>query len=264
MKTANEYATELWQARQSGSFCELITDDLTLSQAYEIQNACNTLALQSDSLVGYKVGATSNETLSLVGLKEPFYGPLYKSTLSMNNGLQEQLELSLMTQHKPRIEAEFVVCIKNDINRAKSDLVLNDILDHIDWVAPGFEIVASRFSKSIEKPGKIVIADFGANQHMVVGEPYKQWRELDLTSHPVSLTIDNDAAIIGHSGMSILGNPLEFICWIANQATMSDTGLKAGQIVSCGTCTGAPFIHTGNQIQADYGALGKLDLKIID
>ena len=264
MKQPTQYAQQLWQARLAGTFCEPIADTLTVANAYAIQSACTQAASADESVVGYKIGATSDETLGILGLDEPFYGPLYKSAFSTNDGHKERLQLQLFTQHKPRVEAEFVVCMKNDFARGNSEanVVINDIVEHIDWIAPGLEIVASRFNGAVDNPGLHAIADFGANQHMVVGQPYSPWRELDLSSHPVTLAITNQPDVNGHSGMSIYGNPLEFVCWLLNQPAMHSKGLRSGQLVSCGTCTGAPFVRSGDSVTADYGAMGRLAVDI--
>jgi len=191
MKEANHYASQLWQARMNGTFCDPITAPLSVADAYSIQYACTQAASSDIAVTGYKIGATSNETLDILGLEQPFFGPLYSDAMSKNDGLKDQLQLPLFTQHNPRVEAEFVACMKTDLARGSGDanMAIADIIDHIDWVAPGLEIVASRFSKIVGKPGCLAIADFGGNQHMIVGQPYHAWRELDLSSHPVFMEI---------------------------------------------------------------------------
>ncbi len=264
MNQPNHYAQQLWQARINGTFCEPIPEPLSVTQAYDIQSACTQAATSDERVVGYKIGATADETLGILGLEQPFFGPLYSSAFTENDGLKERLELPLFTQHKSRVEAEFVACMKNDFARGDgdTDIAINDILEHIDWVAPGLEIVASRFSEVPEKPGCLAIADFGANQHMIVGQPFQSWRDLDLTSHPVKLEISNQPDVNGHSGISIYGNPLAFVCWLLNQPAMRKNGLNKGQLISCGTCTGAPFIDVGDKVTADYGAMGRLAIEI--
>jgi len=264
MNQPNHYAKQLWQARLSGVFCDPILESLSVDQAYAIQSACTQAASADERVIGYKIGATAKETLEILGLEQPFFGPLYSSAFTTNDGLKDRQQLPLFTQHNSRVEAEFVACLKNDFARGDgdADIVINDILEHIDWVAPGLEIVASRFNETVEKPGCLAIADFGANQHMVVGQPFNDWRELDLTSHPVRLAIDNQPDVNGHSGISIFGNPLAFVCWLLNQPAMHANGLQAGQLVSCGTCTGAPFISAGDRVTADYGVMGRLAIEV--
>jgi len=262
MKQPEEYASELWEARNTGNYCSPVEASLTEQQAYAIQQACTRTASQDVRVVGYKIGATNEETLGILGLDAPFHGPLYSSSYAVNDGHTERLTLPLLMQHKPRVEAEFVVSMKNDVVRGNADITVDDLKKHIDWVAPGIEIVASRFNDTPTHLGYRAIADFGANQYMVVGKPYVNWQELDLNAHPVTLSISDQPDVKGHSGLSLYGNPLEFVCWLLNQPGFEKIGLKAGQIVSCGTCTGAPFLEEGNQVTADYGPLGRLALDI--
>ncbi len=260
MKNPEDYAHELWQARNTGVFCAPLHEPLTQEQAYAIQNACTATGGTDATVVGYKIGATNQETLGILSLTEPFYGPLYSSSCTQADNTNETVALYM--QHKPRIEAEFVVCLKNDVQRGNTDITASELANHIDWVAPGIEIVASRFSDTPAQLGFRAIADFGANQHMLVGQPFHNWQELDLTAHPVTLSISNQPDADGHSGMSLFGNPVEFVCWLLNHPAMHATGLKAGQFVSCGTCTGAPFLEAGNAVTADYGVLGQMNLTI--
>ena len=49
------------------------------------------------------------------------------------------------------------------------------------------------------------------------------------------------------------------VCWLLNHETMRSTGLKAGEWVSCGTCTGAlPVNEDKSIVAADFGDLGKI------
>lgn len=257
--TDNEFrAKELWQARQKGTLCTFPEQAMTVQQAYELQAACTKAS--GEAICGYKIGATSDETLALLGLSEPFYGPLFPAfTAYAESGVE--LKLPLLAAHNPRIEAEFIACLKNDVQRTNQDVDLDYIVQHISWVAPSFEFVGSRYTPPDGSPGTSVIGDFGAHQYSVVGAPFENWQSLDLTKHVVSLAINDETAATGHSGQSIHGHPLAFICWLLNHPAMKH-GLKAGQLVSCGTCTGAIPVKAGDTINADYGELGTLNVEI--
>lgn len=258
MTALDKLAKELWQARQQGTLCPFPQQHLSVQQAYELQAACTKVS--GEDVCGYKIGATSDETLALLGLSEPFYGPLFKGfTAHVESGVA--LELSLLANHIPRIEAEFIACLKNDVKRQSKDIELVDVLEHISWVAPSFEFVGSRYTPPDGSPGTSVIGDFGAHQHSVVGTPVENWQSLDLSKHPVTLAINDETVASGHSGLSIHGHPLEFVCWLLNHPAMA-SGLKAGQLVSCGTCTGAIPVKTGDIINADYAELGTLKVII--
>jgi 2-keto-4-pentenoate hydratase len=47
--------------------------------------------------------------------------------------------------------------------------------------------------------------------------------------------------------------------WLANQQR-SGRGLKAGDIVSTGTCTGLDKVKPGDAVLADFGTLGSVEL----
>lgn len=232
---------------------------MSVAQAYALQSACTVASCETIS--GYKIGATSDETLGKLNLSEPFYGPLFSSYTSYLQSV-DTLELPLIAAHYPRVEAEFVACLKNPIQREDKDIELEDLFEHIDWIAPGFEFVGSRYTPPSGSPGTSVIADFGAHQHSVIGTPYKKWRSLDLRAHEVSLTINGDNIATGHSGLSIYGHPLSFVCWLLNHPAMAQ-GLSAGQIISCGTCTGAVAVKAGDVVEAHYGGLGTLAVNIL-
>lgn len=258
MSNTENQAKDLWQARQQGTLCAFPEQTMSVDQAYELQAACTKASGQE--IGGYKIGATSDVTLDMLNLSEPFYGPLYTDF----TGYAESditLKLPLLAAHNPRIESEFIACLKNDVQRKDKDIELEDILEHIEWVAPSFEFVGSRYTAPRGSPGTSVIGDFGAHQYSVVGAPYKNWQSLDLTAHPVSLTINGDTVAQGHSGQSIHGHPLAFVCWLLNHSAMAG-GLKAGQLISCGTTTGAIAVKAGDNISADYGLLGVLNVQI--
>lgn len=254
-----KHASELWDARKSGHVCPFPTQTLSVAEAYELQRAAIDASRQK--VFGYKIGATADETLALLNLSEPFHGPIFEAHTAFTE-TDVTLALPLTAAHTPRIEAEFIVCFKHDVKRDNhQDVTLEQLSEHIDWIAPGFEFVGSRYSVPQGSPGTSVIGDFGAHQHSVIGTPQKDWQSLDLTAHAVALSINGEPAAQGHSGLSIYGNPLLLVCWLLNQPLMA-SGLKAGQIVSCGTCTGAIPVTAGNLVEADYGSLGSLNVRV--
>jgi 2-keto-4-pentenoate hydratase len=281
MNTINELARHIVLADINGEHVPFPTSALSLSDAYELQRACVQFG-QTDAAIpkhlkthyetiGYKIGATSEETQQFLGLNEPFHGPLFRGKSARLVDASSMLAFTAHMQHLPRVEAEFVVCLKNDLRWQQNDFTIADIEEHIDWIAPGLEFVGSRFEGAAGSPGTSVIGDLGANLFMLLGKPYTHWQELDLTQLPVSLgfasNLSNpndwpEPAVQGHSGMSVFGNPLGAVCWLLNHETMRDTGIKAGEWISCGTCTGALPVEPNLPVTAaDFGVLGKLSGK---
>jgi 2-keto-4-pentenoate hydratase len=50
------------------------------------------------------------------------------------------------------------------------------------------------------------------------------------------------------------------LLWFANQQSTHGRGLKAGEIVSTGTCTGLDPVMRGDRVQADLGDLGSVEV----
>ena len=64
-------------------------------------------------------------------------------------------------------------------------------------------------------------------------------------------------------GANALGDPLNVLEWTANHLSALGDGIKAGEVVSTGTCTGVTPIAPGETLIADFGTLGCVEVRII-
>ena len=102
----------------------------------------------------------------------------------------------------------------------------------------------------------LAIADGGANIDFVLGPTDGDWRGVDLTSHPVVLNVNGSEVASGDSGMLAFGSPIAGVAWLANRPEIAPRGLRAGDAVTTGTCTGIRPLSPGDEVVADYGSLG--------
>ncbi len=104
-----------------------------------------------------------------------------------------------------------------------------------------------------------VVADCMLNAAMVLGTPIADWRGLDIPRHAVRLTIDG--AVKGEgTGSDALGDPRNVLDWVVEKLRAAGVGLKQGQILSTGTCTGViPFARDQTAV-ADFGTLGRVEV----
>jgi len=79
-----------------------------------------------------------------------------------------------------------------------------------------------------------------------------------MTALPVELRVNGKVSASGKSGDSLLGSPLAMLTWFANSDLVPPRGIKAGDIIYCGTCTGLVPIQSGDTLTADFGVLGEL------
>lgn len=247
-------AAELWNARELNTVVHSDKHPTSLKAAYELQDAVTQASNQK--ILGYKLGATTEAALKLLSLSGPFAGPLLGDYCHKNGHTA-----SVQIENNPGVEAEFVLGVSKDIPTTKN-LTEADVADAVEWIAGGFEIVAARISNMPNARGLCTIGDGAGNHSVITGEPNHQWRELDLTALPVKLSVNGEVSVNGTSGDSLQGSPLAMLTWFANSDLVPPRGIKAGDIIYCGTCTGLTPIKPGDTLTADYGVLGQMAMTI--
>jgi 2-keto-4-pentenoate hydratase len=89
------------------------------------------------------------------------------------------------------------------------------------------------------------------------------WRKIDLAQYQVRIVVRQD----GHDdvragiGSNVLGDPRIALTWIANELSALGIALKAGQTITTGTCLTPIDVAPGDEVYADYGALGSISAR---
>ena len=137
---------------------------------------------------------------------------------------------------------------------------MDDIVDAIASVAGAIEIVGSRIADGMANAGPVMLtADCGSNIGLIVGAWHDFTQDIDLVNHPVQMFI-NDSLHGKGTGEKALDNPLNVMVWLANRQSGTGRGLKAGELVSTGTCTGLDPVQPGDRARADFGSLGTVEV----
>jgi len=242
-------------ARKEGRVIEALPETSrpeSIEAGYKIQDAFR--AAWPDRVAGWKIGATAPPTMDKFGVKEPMYGPFFARDTH-----QSPARVPAPTRHAMAIESEFAYRLGRDLPARATPYKRGEILDAIDAIIPAFEIVGTRYAAVPFHDVGSVVADCMLNAAMVLGTPITDWRDLDIPSHPVSLTIDGVEAGKG-SGADPLGDPRNVLDWVVNKLSAAGVDLKKGDILSTGTCTGMLPFKAGQTAIADFGALGKIEL----
>ena len=249
----------LWEARRDGSRIRVGDADRPRDEAraYAVQRAVTEAS--GLTVAGFKIGATAQVAMDLLGVNGPFFGPLYREAFQENDAA-----VHLPMAHTPGIEAEFAVGLAADLPSRPEPWTRDEVQAAVAWVGPAFEIVGTRLEGGLAGAGMLAIADGGANIDFVCGPTGAQWREADLAAHPVTLRINGAEVASGHSGMLVFGDPVSGVVWLANHPELGARGLKAGDVVTTGTCTGITPLSPGDEAEADYGALGVVRARISD
>ena len=253
----DEAAAQITAAREEQTMLKGLAESapLTMEDGYKIQDAF--MSSWSPPLAGWKVGATAPKVQEVYGVDEPFYGPFYGPDVHASPARPSAAGFG---HHC--IECEFAFRFARDLPPRDERFTREEILDAVDVLIPAFELISPRFDTLLQDNVALAAADCGLNGGLVLGEPYENWRQLDLASHPVVLTVDDEKIAQG-TGANVLGHPYNVLDWLANTLPKRGLWVKAGEIVSTGTCTGFHYVEPGQRAVADYGEIGQIEITFV-
>ena len=248
-------AAMITAARREGRLIERLPDTCrprSLAEGYQVQNAFR--EAWPDTLGGWKIGATSPTTMERFGVREPIYGPffardVYNSPATPSAGLRQMA-----------IETEFAYRLGADLPARGTPYSREEIVAAVDALIPAFEIVSPRFARIPFDDVASAAADCMLNAAMVLGTPIADWRDIDAAGHHVKLSIDGMVTGEG-TGAECLGDPRNVLDWTTEKLRAGGIGLKKGEIISTGTCTGIVPFQPGQTALGDFGPLGKVEVR---
>ena len=206
----------------------------------------------------WKVGSTSPESQAKLGTNEPGSARV-PARFNFTSGAS----VPVFAAHDLWIEGEFALRLGRDLPPREAQYTRDEVEVAIDGVAPVLEVVGSRLAEGIANGGRFrVTADGGANVSLITGEVISNWRRFDLPGHELCLTVNGQTVAVG-KGDRALGDPVNVMLWLANHLRGSE-GLKAGEIVSTGTCTGLIRVAPGDRLSADFGDIGMVEALLTD
>ncbi len=246
--------TAFQAARTSTSTIEALPDSAapqTMADGYAIQEAC--IQAWGKNVVGWKVGATNQAALDLFGIDEPFLGPIFDGTVH-----ESPSQLASANFQHYCVESEFAFRLGTDLPARDSDYSHDELRAAVAEVIPAFELISPRFSGIPKGNGPAATADCGIGAGIILGKPHKGLDNLDLISHPVTLTVGGKMIAEGTGGL-VMGDPINALQWTARKLASLGKSLHAGDLVTTGTCTGVQFVEAGKTCVADFGTLGTVE-----
>jgi 2-oxo-3-hexenedioate decarboxylase len=212
--------------------------------------------------VGRKIGFTNSSLWPVYGVREPIWGTMYDCTVVRLEG--EEARCSLRGLAEPKIEPEIVFGLRS-APAPGADLAA--VLESLDWVAHGFEIVQSHFPGWKFRAADTV-ADNGLHGMLLVGPPRPVSRlganpAESLRSFSVALSCDGVAKESGR-GSYVLGSPLAALAHLVS-VLAGQTGsepLAPGEIVTTGTLTAAYPVSVGETWETAIRGIALPGLKV--
>jgi 2-keto-4-pentenoate hydratase len=206
------------------------------------------------SLFGWKIAATSEAGQKHINVDGPMAGRILPETIIPDGGTAS------MAGNEMRVaEPEFAFRMRADLPPRSSPYSVQEVLDAVDTLHPAIEIPDSRFADFVSAGAAQIIADNACAHLFVLGAPTSaNWRALDLVEEKPVITL-RGKQFIGH-GKNVLGDPRVALTWLANELRQLGVTLKAGEVVTTGTCHPPLPIEAGDAFEADFGSIGKVSV----
>jgi 2-keto-4-pentenoate hydratase len=201
---------------------------------------------------GWKIAATSEAGQKHINVGGPLAGRIFAEQVIGDGGTAS------MAGNEMRVgEPEFAFRMGRNLPPRAAPYPVAEVLAAVDTLHPAIELPDSRFADFVAAGEAQLIADNACAHLFVLGEPTRaDWRAVDLVEQRPVVTLRGQR-FVGH-GRNVLGDPRVALAWLANELRSLGVMLKAGEVVTTGTCHSPLPIASGDRFAADFGIFGKV------
>jgi len=257
-------AQVLWDCAQTGRFSKDLDPDCrpqTRAEGYRIQALWPTVS--RNEVVGWKIAATSQAGREHIGVRGPLAGRILASRVYSDGDWVTTLGNGMRVA-----EPEFGFAMARDLAPRGRPYPVDQVLAAVDTVFPSIELPSSRFADFVKAGEAQLLADNSCAGRFVFGSQSRvDWRDHDFRVHEVRAIVVRGGRTIQQrvgKGEAVLGDPRDALTWLVNELSQLGVTLRAGQVVSTGTCMTPLPIEPGDSVDADYGVLGRVRLTFAD
>jgi 2-keto-4-pentenoate hydratase len=252
----DQAADLLWRTRIEQRRIEALPGHLrprTLAEGYAVQDAM--VAVAARPVSGWKIAATSKAGQEHIGVTEPLAGRLFA-----NFTLPDGASLPAAPLHMAVVEAEFAFKMARDLAPRPAPYDMAEICDAVAALHLAIEVPDARFERFAEIGPAQIVADDAFAAWFVLGPKVRDWPRFDLPNLPVRVSKNGALAAEG-AGRNALGDPRIALTWLANHLAARGIGLKAGDVVTTGTCIIPATIAPGDAVVAEFLDLGRVTIQ---
>lgn len=246
MGTVQEAARVLLQARRTGVLLPWhAVQPADAAQACAVQDA--TIASLGGP-AGWKVGAGGPNA-------EPSCAPLPAGALLPSGSTLRGDGWRLRG-----IEVEVALRLGRDLV-ADTPPAAEALQAAVEAVLPAVEVVETRLADWRASPPLSQMADLQSHGALVIGDPAGiAARDVDLGQLVAYLAFDGQP-VASARGAHAAGNCWRLLGWLAVHCTRRGQPLRAGQVVTTGSCTGLLFAPEGARVDAELQGIGRVGLQ---
>ena len=208
-------------------------------------------------LFGWKIAATSDAGQKHINVAGPMAGRIMRDTVIADGGTAS------MTGNAMRVgEPEFCFRMGRDLAPRPTPYGVDEVLAAVDSLHPAIEIPDSRFADFASAGEAQLIADNACAHLFVLGAATAaNWRAMDLVEERPQIALRGER-YVGH-GKNVLGDPRVALAWLANELSRLGITLRAGEVVTTGTCHPPLPIQAGDHFAVDFSVLGKASVGFV-
>lgn len=239
--------------------------DLDTEGAYDIARILMNIRISEGEVpIGRKIGFSNRQMRPRYGRQQPVTSPLWAMMYdrTVHFASANHLRFSLGKLPQPRLEPELVFRLHAT---PAPDCTVFELIDCIEWMAHGFEIVVSPYPDwSFELTD--AIAAFGLHGALIVGEPHTLSAKSRLNigevlrhaSVSLSRVADGDATMVGTGfGRYVMDSPV-LALWDLHQRLRRQRGfppLKAGELITTGSWTDTHPVRAGERWNSAFASV---------
>jgi len=253
---ASEFLYRLWT---QGGHVDEIPSSLrpdNVSDAYEIQALLENSS--GAAVFGWKLAATSKAGQEHINVDGPLIGRIPADRALPDGSIYTALDNNVMRV----AELEFAFRFGTDIKPRARAWTVTEALETVESLHPAIELPDSRYRRYETVGAAQLIADNACAHYFVLGPAAPSgWRTTDLAEHQPWGIVDGQRFRQGH-GRNVLGDPRVALVWFLNEAARYSIEVRAGEVVTTGTCLIPIPISHGSVVSGDFGDLGTVSVRV--
>lgn len=216
------------------------------AEAYAVQDAT---LLRLGPVGGWKVGAASPD------------GQVHCAPLPASGVLANGANLVGEAWRARGLEVEVAVRVGRDFDPQARGLSRDALAAHFDAVLPAIEVVESRLEGWPQADPLVQLADLQSHGALVLGMPCDLGPQaLDLSATHAMLWVDGEC-VVDRTGGHLSPDLWRLVGWLADHCADRGQPLRAGQVVTTGSCTGLHCVAAGARVEGRIEGLGSVSLQ---
>jgi 2-keto-4-pentenoate hydratase len=218
------------------------------AEAYRVQQEVVRRRMAAgETIVGWKIGLTSEAMRRQLNVDQPDYGPILSGYL-----VPAGTAIPVGDLIQPRIEAEIAFVLRAPLRGP--GVTAADVLAATEGVAASLEIIDSRIEAwKLTLPD--TIADLASSAHVAWSGRVVPVEGLDLKA--IRVVLERDGETVGEGlGAAVLGDPAEAVAWAANTLAGFGVTMEAGQLIMPGALHASVPARAGDVFEARFDHLG--------